>query len=340
MVLDKYIGGEYASHDLDKFILEDNQMLYDYFPESLNGKKRVFFETGTDALAYIISEKCKVQKDLHIWIPENYCMETIERLRSKLNIVDVKIVNVFKYNSTEQINSTIGILNCILLLHYNCFSNISKFNFGKDFFVVEDFVQAPFDIKKSRSDYAINSLRKFCNLEIAVAYVDTSAKVDKMSNSSYFEFKKKAELIKTAFFKSNNSAFEIEYLNLFKRANDELFTTTIQSANPSEIDRLTKMKFDEILKRRISNYNYLKAKLVSIEPIQIIKGEYMYFMIKCEKRNELKKFLANEKIFTAIHWLDANSNETENSLSIHIDHRYGFSDLDRIGNAISMFYAK
>lgn len=340
MVLDKYIGGEYASHDLDEFILENNQSLNDYFPELLNEKKRVFFETGTDALAYIISDKCKIQKNIHLWIPENYCMETIERLRFKLKIVDVEIVEVFKYISTEQINSSTDFLNCILLLHYNCFREIPKFNFGKASFVVEDFVQSPFDIKKSRSDYAINSLRKFCNLEIAVAYVDTSAKVDKMSNSSYFEFKKKAELIKTAFFKSNNSAFEIEYLNLFKRANDELFTTIIQSANPSEIDRLIRIKFDDILKKRISNYNYLKAKLISTESIQITKGEYMYFMIKCEKRDELKKFLANEKIFSAIHWLDANSNEAKNSLSIHIDHRYGFSDLDRIGNAINMFYAK
>lgn len=334
----KYLGGEYSSHDLDKFIKSSTDDADLFFPDELNGQKRLFFETGTDALAYIISKKCKINKCICLWLPDNYCFETIERLKLKLDLFNIKISSVNKYNKLSDLHLDENLINFILLVHFNKYEPFSKINFGENSYTIEDFVQAPLDIKKQRGDYSFNSLRKLCNLEISIAYVDEIKEVKSKQESKYFLTKKNAQLTKTTFFQTNNSELENEYLNLFAKANEFLFNSDIQFAQPIEIQRFLSIDFEKIFSKRKSNYQYLQNKLLQLEKIKLIEGQYMYLMISSLERDNLKKFLRSNNIFTAIHWLDSKSEISNNILSIHIDHRYDLIDMDRIFKSISQFY--
>ena len=334
----KYIGGEYSSHDLDNFIKSSTGDVNLFFPKQLNNKHRLIFETGTDALAYIISEKCKTNKSICLWLPANYCFETIERLTLKLNKFNIEIIRVNEYNKLSEIHLNEDFLNCILLVHFNKYESFSKIKFGNNSFTIEDFVQAPLDMNKMSGDYSFNSLRKLCNLEISVAYVDQINFIKCIPESSYFLTKKNAQLLKTTFFKNNNLKLEVEYLNLFAKANEFLFNSDIQLGHKTEIERFFLINFKEILSKREVNFNYLKNKLSDLKKISLMKGHYMYLMITCSDRDNLKRFLMSENIFTAIHWLDSKSKISESILSIHIDHRYDLIDMERVFNSINQFY--
>ncbi len=329
-----YIGGEFASNDLDAFV---NEHRYNELsPKFLNGKELNFFETGTDSLAAIIIENCLENVDLNFWIPDNYCFETIERLKIKLSIKNINL-NILKYYHLSDI--TIQNYDCVLLYHNNLYIDFEKYDFGGDCFTIEDFVHAPLDIKHFKADYAFNSLRKFCHLELSMAYMNKC--YDNESNdlySDYFNFKNKAKNLKSIFLECGDVNIENEYLNLFKLANEKLFVPEIVFAQQKEIETLGKVNFSLIRKRREDNFLVLKNELSFISDVKICNGLYMLFIIECKNRDELKKWLASKGIFTAIHWLDSNSIQVKNKLSIHIDHRYSNDDIYRISREIHKFY--
>lgn len=329
----KYIGGEYASHELLKFF---NSNASFYFPDKINNKYLAYYETATDAIAAIICNCCEFEKKIKIWIPEIYCFETIERLKLKLIKQNITVLEIITYNDINKIKP--DSFSCVILNHYNIYKPFHTYYFGSNTFTIEDYVQAPFDITLFKADYAINSLRKFCNLEVAVAYQNINTNNQSNIASSYLTHKKEAEAIKTKFFETGDKSLEIQYLELYSKANQSLFNDSITIANVNETNRLSKINFLEIIEIRRRNFMYLKNLLDEIKQINVLPGNYMYLMIECHLRNELKTFLQKRGVFTAIHWLDSDSELVKNRLSFHIDHRYDYSDMKRVSMAIKEFY--
>lgn len=338
--MQKYIGGEYASNDLENYGKGEGGSLNSFFPSLLHYKTISFFETGTDALAYIISKRCIAKQEIILHIPKNYCFEAIERLTLKLQYLKIQIKSIHTYQSISEITDSVDEhLHFIILLHFNCFKPIENLYLKENYITIEDFVQAPLDIKQFTAHYAINSLRKLGNVEVAVAYADAPCEIS-ANSSKYFTYKKEAAQLKTLFFNTTKAELEAKYLTLFKLANDALFTPQIQIANSEEIKVLNLIDFDKILEKRRTNYTYLKSRLLKFTALNILEGEYMYLMIEVKNRDTLKKHLAQKFIFTAIHWADSQSAQSKNILSLPIDHRYDFSDLDRMAAVIKEFYSK
>jgi hypothetical protein len=336
----KYIGGEFSSVDLDNYITQHpHESVSIFFPQRINDKNRILFETGTDALAHIIHAHLEKNKKCIIWTPFNYCFETLQRvafkLQSSLGIIEFK-----KYEDGDDIQPSNENINFVILLHFNRYTDntllIESLN-GKSVITIEDFVQASLDIKLLKADYAFNSLRKLCGLEVAVCYSQTHPRIATASVSSYYKIKKEAMKLKSLFFQTNDPLLEINYLDLFNKANESLYDKELRLANQNEESIFNLVDFHKLAEKRIENYSFMTKNLKNTNKIDLVDGEYMYLMIKSEKRNDLKKYLMNNNVFPAVHWADSNSTESLSLLSLHIDFRYNLNDLDKVIHLIDAF---
>lgn len=333
MKIPKYIGGDFSNNDLDDYQQISSDLDF-YFPEVVNGKYRNYFETGTDSLAAIITENFCVKSKVNLFIPENYCFETIERLKLKLLGFEIKL-NLKNYSTIEEIEFSEN--TCLIINHFNKYKQLQNDFKFQEIVIIEDFVQAPLDISKFQTGFAINSLRKFCNLELSVSYLKSTFNSEQFY-SDYYILRRAAKLLKADYMNSQDKNIEELYLNLFKISNQKLFTKYIYVAQSEDICTLGKLDFNKIITKRIENYNYLKSELHIIDEIEILEGEYMYFIIKCKKRDLLKKHLFTKNIFTSIHWLDSFSKLSNEILTFHIDQRYTLSDMERVSSEIKSFY--
>ncbi len=336
MTLEKPIGGNFSLTDSDAFIRsKSNDSFRDFFPEKINERHLLRFETGTDSLAFIILDIFKKNGNIPVFFPNHYCGDTIERL--KLKVQDLKIH--FYSDLTElQLSSP----QIIIWNHFNKYLTVpERIIKQKNSVCIEDFVHVPLDINKTKGQYAFNSLRKFCNLELSLAYGDFSVTktIETDATSNYYSQKKIAEVEKANWQSSTEKVVEESFLEHFKLAEKELHNEDIQSANTIETEKLNYYQFEKILDIRRLNYAYLKKELASIDTIQIIEGEYMFLMIQIQNRDALRKELFDNAIFPPIHWLDSRNDELSKTLlSLPIDQRYNENDLKRIVTVIKSFY--
>jgi hypothetical protein len=334
MTLEKPIGGNFSLTDSNAFIsAKSNDSFRDFFPEKLNERHLLDFETGTDSLAFIILDIFKKNGNIPVFFPNHYCGDTIERL--KLKVQDLKI---HFYSEITELHFSTPLI--IIWNHFNKYLTVpERIIQQKNSIWVEDFVHAPFDINKTKGQYAFNSLRKFCNMELSLAYGNFSITKETDETSNYYSQKKIAEAEKANWQSSPNNILEESFLEHFKLAEKELHNENIQSANTIETEKLNYYQFEKILDIRRSNYAYLKKELASIETIQIIEGEYMFLMIQIQNRDALRKELFDNAIFPPIHWLDSRNDELSKTLlSLPIDQRYNENNLKRIVTVIKSFY--
>lgn len=324
----KYIGGEFCESDLN---LTDKGDFSVYFSE----EKLFYFETGSDSLSYILNSFSK--NNLSVWIPNNYCVDTIHRVQNKLKHKNILLK---KYNSLNFLVGKIKYEDIILFVHFNKFDKngqdeVYKLIKNNKIFLIEDFVQAPIDIKHHKGNASFNSFRKFIPLELSLCYFNIKGRNTTKKPSNYFIKKKEADRMKADYLDSNIFDLELEkkYLSKYKEAEIKLSNDKeIRIAQNSEIALFKKINFKKLIDIRRTNYSYLFENLKEI--IHVIPGSYMYFMIKTENRDEIRKLCFSEGIFPAIHWLDIDLAKRKKKLSFHIDHRYELSDMNRILNIL------
>ncbi len=331
-----YIGGNFASKDIESFYMSSSEtQLNKFFPEKRNSLTRSFFETGVDALSSILSD-VKVT-NMRLWFPDNYCEETIQRVLLKTGITDTR-----KYLIIDDIHFESDVFNVLVVVHFNGYfeTTVAKIKDVKNksnILVIEDYVQAPFEICFFTGDFAFNSLRKIVNIDISVAYKKENIVVPRLF-SHYYHLKKEAESLKSEFLISGRGEIEKQFLEMFTEAEKCLMNEFIWVAYEKEIKKMTSIDFVKIKDVRTKNFNYLKEKLMPENNIKILDGDYLFLMIECNRRNELRKFLFEHNIFAPIHWADSNSEISNHILSLPIDQRYGFSEMTRLSDAIIQFY--
>jgi len=331
-----YIGGNFASTDNDVFFSKVDFKYFDtIFPPKKNELQVNFFETGADALASIIKEISFTCNEIKLWFPDNYCLDTINRILFKLHI---KTFN--KYYLIEEISEDRLITNVIIALHFNRFDKMLMESIRKKktnkFLIIEDFVHSPFEISNFGGDYAFNSLRKISNLEIAIAYKNTHTDLTN-DETNYYTLKKRAATLKTDFFNNGNKEIEKQYLDLFLKAEESLKNGFINPCLSKEFNKVNFFDFIKIKLIRKKNYDHLKSLLENNKNIEILPGDYMFLMLKTSRRDDLKKHLATHRIFSPIHWADSGSQMSYSILSIPIDQRYTEQDMNRVADIILKF---
>ncbi|MGZ4035482.1 MAG: hypothetical protein ACXVP4_11500 [Bacteroidia bacterium] len=189
------------------------------------------------------------------------------------------------------------------------------------------------------ADYGFNSLRKIANIEISVAYLKNKpAENNNKKSSEYYLLKKEACELKALFFKNRDEKIETKYLELYKKAEKKLHSKIIQTAIKSEVARLNSTDLKSLFLKRKKNHECLYTLLSGNKNLELINGDYMYLMFTVEDRDQLKKHLAVQHIFTAIHWLDSHSALSEKILALPVDQRYDLNDMKKIAETVNLFY--
>ena len=325
------IGGIYATSDHQRFLLETGHEHFDeVFPETIRDTTRTLYETGIDALAAILKECSGASTSVKLWTAVNFCRESLDRLSLKL---DGRVQFHF-YQSLDELTS-LEPSDVLLYLHFNKYELsavqvIHEIQRTTRALVIEDFVQAPLDLSRFSGDYALNSLRKFSSLDVAVAYhrttVETTARPTR-----YRALRKEAEQVKTQFLQHPSEEREQQFLRLGREADEALAVREIASAQPDELERARCFDFRSVRHLRTSNQDFLAERFRTEFPeLTQLPGEYMYFMIDTPHRERYRKHLFSKRIFPVIHWADSGSELSKTILSFHIDQRYTPAELERV----------
>jgi hypothetical protein len=242
-----YIGGIFSSRDDDAFRGAGNQHC---FPPLVNRLKRVIYETGSDALGEILGQRPDI--DIELWIPGNFCEDTIKRVSLKSG----KNLHTRRYSDVSQI--TAGPRPQVaLLVHFNRFDASLSAAAGQlrrqqDIHVIEDFVQAPFDISKAVGHAAVSSLRKICGVEAAVAYL-ADEPASAATTSPYLLLKREAMDLRAMFIHSGDKTAEARHLEKSKNASDASHHPRIYLADAKSMDDFNTMDFAAIRAKRKRN---------------------------------------------------------------------------------------
>ncbi|MEI8018830.1 MAG: hypothetical protein WCH39_11575 [Schlesneria sp.] len=325
------IGGIFSSSDHERFCTSSPALGFDaFFPEVVRDKTRNLYETGIDALAAILEEHTGPHGPITLWTAENFCRESLNRL-------SIKLGNRIRFETWPSQDDLLKLKpqDVLLYLHYNRFDPASKetINFIRQrtgATIIEDFVQAPLDIANFAGDYALNSLRKFSSVDVAVAY-QNSRRQPSIEPTRYRILRKEAENAKTAFLQNPSEELEQLFLKLGRESDEVLAVPEIASAHEREVARAKAFDFKTVRQIRRSNYAMLAERIGAYLPeIEILPGEYMYLMVYVRERDRYRSDLFAQRVFPVIHWADSGCQHVKSQLSFHIDQRYTPADMERV----------
>lgn len=308
-----YIGGNFSSTDSSRFYTEDDA----FFPDNLNNLFLSKFETGADALAFLlINLSPNFSK---VYFPKHYCFETIERVKLKASLYEFCF---YSYEDLDSLNDAVIIWN-----HFNGYQEIPETLIkNKTIKVLEDCVQSIQSIEKIKGFATFTSLRKWSEIDCALVY-SPFQNSNEFSNSNYLHLKKKAMDLKTEWQKNGTDKLENEFLNLFAEAENNLPNQTIFSINESPFRTVN---WKEICEIREANAQVLISGLKNLN-IETLASSELFVMIQIDNRDSIRKYLASKGIFAPIHWLDSHDETLRNSLlSLPIDQRCSHDDMQRI----------
>lgn len=334
----KLIGGEFASNSEEKYLSKPGANYS--FPKSINDFKLNYYQSGVDAMADIILEINKSTALKRVFFPTHYCQATIDLVRLKTAIIGYSEERYTKFSELDKLSGR----DAVFVFYLNRFNKTLQDtamkivrNFGVT--IIEDFVQCPLDIIKSVS-YSFNSLRKFCSLDIAIAYLMQKSSDTVKKETKYLALREEAKKIKSEYLKSDNGSLEGIYLDLFRKAEKALSTRTVNQGNDREKRKLEKIDLIRIKKQRSINYLNLDKELGNVKEVKVLNGEYMFYMVCVKRRDELKQYLSSFMIFCPVHWNDSlDIGFRQKSLSLPVDHRMNKQDIRRLALAIKDFYS-
>ena len=325
------IGGIFSSSDHDRFCTGRAEKGFDaFFPEVVRGKIRNLYETGIDALAAILEEHAGPQGPITLWTAENFCRESLNRLSIKLG----NRIRFELYRSPGDCLN-IGPQDVLLYQHYNRFDPAAKETINSirqrtGATIIEDFVQAPLDIANYSGDYALNSLRKFSSVDVAVAY-QKKRRQPLIEPTRYRILRKEAEKAKSAFLENPSEELEQRFLKLGRESDEALAVPEIASAQESEVARAKAFDLKAARQIRCDNYAQLAGRIrVNLPEMKVLPGEYMYLMVDTPNRDRYRADLFAQRVFPVIHWADSECLQVKSQLSFHIDQRYSPADMERV----------
>ena len=327
-----YIGGIFASGDDEDFTSNSND-ISKIFPDMIGDKRRILFETASDGIAHEIRHFLKSHDSIVFYIPENFCASTVNRILLKCQSESIKVE---KYTNLK-IALSASHAKVVLALHFNCYHNELSEIIGNslkapDTLIIEDFVQAPFDIHKAVAHFAVNSLRKVSTIEASVCYSSWQAGHYKQ-NSNYLALKHNAMQLREEFISNGNKEAETAQLEKLQLAEQASNDSEIYLATNNVIKNFENLDFQRIRDCRTGNLQTLRKLLDKIDA-RFILSDYFFLMLHLQNRNEARKELAANGIFAPIHWADSLSKESETLISLPVDQRYNEQDMNKIANVI------
>lgn len=342
--MQEIIGGEFEIADLSCISNKISE-------KEIDGIQ--FYSSGRAALFSILHYLKTTKGVKRILLPDYLCSSIVYTVIScgieyEFYQVDENLLpNLITVDSMIHTNDSILVINYFGLLNLECvYEHIRSFQSGLT--IIEDDVQAlpSFLNKKSDNvDFSFTSLRKWLPVpDGGLAKNKEKIQLPEPSGANSFAQYKLSGL----FLKGNRFMGIMDdsiYLDLLEKGESLIEANLTAKACDYTINyfftNYSHLNFN--LRKRNSHYLLRGLKEIGISPIVNVPSDATPFFIPIwlENRNEIRKEMFKQKIFCPIHWplegmkLAKGSEMAEHELSLIIDQRYTFSDLDRIISILS-----
>lgn len=254
----------------------------------------------------------------------------------------------FKNGELKRDFSNITCCDAILLMDYFGFKRDFNINFNG--IVINDVTHSIFCGEFEEADYTFGSLRKWAGFYTGgFAFSNKYSLCNRVAvtDSEFIEMRKKAmDEKKTYIFGNCDSK---EYLSKFAVAENILEAYSCGKADNEDILKANSLDIEFIRKKRRENASIILREFSSLSIFSEIKeGDCPLFvplLVPSGKRDELRKYLIEKKIYCPIHWpvsefhsLNSNTKSVyEQEISIICDQRYSVLDMEYICNCIKNF---
>lgn len=345
------IGSELYLNPSELDIKTDNIFKY------LESYNTIFFHSGRKALSFLYSHLCSDGKrKSHILLPDYICESVINVFpRSKIAFYPVTDSLEINFDCLfKKINQDDSV-GFVFLMHYfgklqdqKLLAELKRIAVKKNIIIIEDTTHSIFTKKETIGDYMVSSLRKWFPIPHgAVLYSNNNLehspfpKIETNQRSA-------GHILKWVAYCKGVDLSSI-YRDIFaEEENDINKIKGIYEASDFAKYLLSCFSIQNIKKKRLQNYNYLKQHLDYLPINDINKNDcpFVYCIDAGEERDKLREYLGNRGVFCAVHWPyysfenDNRSHSLSVSnrlLSLPIDQRYCDEDMAYIVKMIKGF---
>lgn len=319
-----------------------------------NNSKNIFLLSGRTAIDYaltIIEKNGKVNK---VYFPSYCCQSMLQPfLERNIEIIfyDVSFKNGnFIYDIDCNMKCDIFFaMNYFGFSHYNMDYYIEQFK-KRNITVIEDSTHSILSKRRynQKSDFVIASLRKWFPIISGGILINQSniiidTEKTKNKNERYVSLKEKAMQEKFKYIETNNGDIKEQFLQKFSEANNILkddYKNYLMDNKSYSI--LKNININNIILKRKNNVKTIYEYLKNQEKIQYLKyinleedcPIFVPIFLDKNKRENLKNYLIENKVYCPNHWGIPEKIEKENQkkiynmeLSLICDQRYEKKDI-------------
>jgi len=342
----KPIGGEFW-FDSDIFNMQN---------DNFSGLKATYLSGGQSALKYIL-EDIHFKEDEYILIPSFLCpsiLFPIKALGINYEFYSVKrdlSIDIYDISNKCVKYKTRAVF---FIDYFGFYHNRSTLEYlsglkEKGIVLIEDAVQMLwFEGKSFIGDYTFNSYRKFLPADGSIV-LGNNVNSFEFKKENYYERIYRARMNKTMYIKLGIGN-EKDFLDMFSSAEDEYYRISdISGMDDTSRRILSKVDVEFITTKRLGNFIYITESIADLPGISGMFNKDDITdnvpigvpVIINNNRNVLRSALMKSYIFCPIHWDITGVGQimqdykdsvflSNHILTIPIDHRYDYSDLDRL----------
>lgn len=346
------IGSEYWK--CDEILTSNNENFWKF------GKDNKFVLSGRTAIFYVLKDILEKRNIKKVYFPSYSCTSMVQPFKD-LNI-EIEYYDVY-YNNGLKYNINLD-EECDIFFAMNYFgysqSNMEKYIKyfkSKNTIVIEDITHSILSEKKfsNYSDYLVGSLRKWFPIISGGIAINANNKflVELSSNTNYgmINTKKIAMENKEKYLKNKFQTEEekLQFLNQYSKSSKILENDYKNYKIDNESYQiLMEINLQKIISQRKENAKLIYKKLKNKLNVKFLFENYnendcllfVPIILENKIRNELRKYLTNNKIYLPIHWpLEQKLNNIfENELSLICDQRYDLEEINYYLYFIEKFF--
>lgn len=303
--------------------------------------------SGRSSLRWILLSLDK-NKIKNILVPNFLCQIVIDIIKEFNYDISFYHVNEKLEIELPQDVNNYDIIYVVKYFNIKIESMLKNIDLIKKTIIVDDvFSITPEVMNIDSAWYSYNSLRKISNIS-DISFIASNVCLVEINKKSLdvfssLKYKGKDKKFKYINYQIGN---EKEYLELFDES-EEILNKSKDIYFPSDKSIYLSNEFNRnfhiIKKIRINNLNYINKKINKNILLKIDTDFPSFQPILINNRDNILSLLRTKNIFLAVHWPhleDIKNDISDKILSIPVDQRYSYKDLDLIITILNESYEK
>ena len=344
-MLRREIGGNF--HEYENLLYNvANDNVFEY----LRDFSTIYFDSGRSALRSLL----KNLEYKTVLFPAYICESVRECFDTDCNSLYYDIDSDLKINWVDLIEKINGSVDIVYLHYFNGyigkeydFLSLLELKKKYNFIIIEDTTHSFFSRPHTVGDYCICSLRKWFPIsDGGVLYSKSQLTPEQLVENDWSSICREAMIQKKDYLKGIINDKQ-EFLKAFYLTESKLDEQKISySISDASYSVLKRVSCNELIQRRLDNYNFLSNHLNCKQTAYGGIGQVpLFFTISVENRDSLRKYFIENNIFCPVHWplydelkeIECAVTINRSELSIPIDQRYDTDDMLYISNIYSEY---